>query len=413
MGILQRYPAFRSLWIGQLFSQLGNAVFLIMGLWEIQLRSPVLLSVAGIAMVLPTLLAAGGGVIVDRYDAGRLMLWTDILRGVAVAAGLAALLIPGSLVPDVIALLAVNSLGIALFGPAEAIMVPRLVGADDLAAANGVYNLTNQISTAVGSAIGGAAIAAVGAVWVFGFDMGSFWISALAISLMLRAVLRTSKRQPAPSGSQGPQSSFGASMREGFAVVRKLPAVIDLLPVILLLNFAFMAAFTMLPYWIHHVLHASAFWYGLINAGWAAGAIVGSLSTGYFRRMSTRGVSTLMFGLMGLFFGAFALSGTPLLSGGLLLLAGIANSVGNAVMFTLFQRIIPEEVRGRAFGLIFTIFGLANPLGSLAAGLLLHLLPLYWSWALGVLSSLALTIGMWRLVPADLGTAEEPAASVD
>lgn len=65
---MKRYPGFRWLWIGQMLSQLGHAVFLIMGLWEIQLRSPFRLAVAGLVMVVPSLLAAVGGVLVDRTD---------------------------------------------------------------------------------------------------------------------------------------------------------------------------------------------------------------------------------------------------------------------------------------------------------------------------------------------------------
>lgn len=65
---MKRYPGFRWLWIGQMLSQLGHAVFLIMGLWEIQLRSPFRLAEAGLVMVVPSLLAAVGGVLVDRTD---------------------------------------------------------------------------------------------------------------------------------------------------------------------------------------------------------------------------------------------------------------------------------------------------------------------------------------------------------
>lgn len=65
---MKRYPGFRWLWIGQMLSQLGHAVFLIMGLWEIPLRSPFRLAVAGLVMVVPSLLAAVGGVLVDRTD---------------------------------------------------------------------------------------------------------------------------------------------------------------------------------------------------------------------------------------------------------------------------------------------------------------------------------------------------------
>ncbi len=53
MYLVGRYAGFRALWIGQLLSQMGNSIFLIMGLWEIQLRSPFLLAIAGLAMMVP------------------------------------------------------------------------------------------------------------------------------------------------------------------------------------------------------------------------------------------------------------------------------------------------------------------------------------------------------------------------
>lgn len=64
MGLLKRNAAFRWLWSGPFLSQLGNALFLIMGLWEIQLKSPVLLSLAGLAAALPSVLSVVGGVVV-------------------------------------------------------------------------------------------------------------------------------------------------------------------------------------------------------------------------------------------------------------------------------------------------------------------------------------------------------------
>ncbi len=407
MGILARYAGLRSLWLGQLLSQLGNAVFLIMGLWEIQLHSPFLLAIAGLAMALPPLLAAAGGVVVDRFHPGRLMLYTDLVRGLAVALGLAALLLPGALIPAVIALLAVNSLGAALFAPAETTLLPRLVRAEDLTAANGVYNTTAQISGAVGAAIGGAAIAAIGVGWVFGFDMVSFWLSGLAIVIMLRT-LGPWRAERAQEAAQEPQEGFAASLLEGFRAVRRLPLMLDLMPLILIVNFAFMAGFTMLPYWIHRTLSATALAYGMIDAAWAAGLVLGGLAAGSLRRWPIRDVASAMFLLQGLLFGAFALSHLAWLSGVLLLLAGIANGIGNAIIFTLLQRLVPEEVRGRAFGMLFTLLGLANPLGSLAAGALLHVLPLSWPWILGAVSMFPIVVGIWHLTPRDLGWQADP-----
>ncbi len=407
MGIIMRYRGFRAVWLGQLFSQLGNAVFMIMALWEIQLRQPQLLAVAGLAMVLPSLLAAFGGVFVDRSHPGRLMLWTDILRGVAVALGLMCLLLPGSLDIVAIALIAVNSLGVALFGPAEMVVVPRLVAAADLAGANGLYSLTSQLSSAIGSAIGGAAIVAVGVAWVFGFDMVSFWISAAAILLMLQ----TFTWHPAERQAQQAQAtSFGGSMRQGFAGLRTLPGILPLTPAVLVANFAFTAAFTMLPYWIHHILGADAVDYGLIDAAWAAGLVLGSLLAGRLGSLKLRTTSALMFAGQSLLTLLFPFAGASPLAAAVLFLAGVANGVSNALLFTMMQRLTPENLRGRVFGVLFTLFGLANPLGSLAAGLALGHLPLAWSWYASGLACIWLTAAIWASVPDDIAAEGAEAA---
>ena len=406
MGLLVRYEGFRWLWVGQLLSQMGNAIFLIMGLWEIQLHSPFLLSIAGVVMAVPALLAMVGGVVVDRYDARRLMLMTDIMRGVAVALGIVALSVPGSLATVVIVLLGINSLGAALFSPAESVMIPRLVKETDLAAANGIYSLTYQVSSAVGSVIGGAAIAAIGVGVVFGIDMGSFWLSALGIALMMRVVTAKPRIPPQPGDVPAPAAAGDggllASFRAGLEALRGIPGIMQLLPLVVLVNFAATAAFTMLPYWIHHTLGADALWYGLISAGWGVGLVAGGISTGFFARWPLRAPAALTFGAMALLLGAFAVSTSSPLSGGLLLVAGVANGVGNALTYTVMQRMIPDELRGRAFGLMMTLFGVATPLGALAAGAFLHILPLYWSWAFSAVVGVALAVALWVYIPADM-----------
>ncbi len=384
-----------------MLSQLGNAVFLIMGLWEIQLRSPLLLAVAGLVMVVPSLLAAVGGVLVDRTDPRRLMLATDVLRGTAVLVGLLALALPGSLIPVIIALLGINSLGTALFGPAENVLLPWLVPPDDLATGNGLYSLTAQLSSAIGSALGGAAIAALGVAVVFGADMASFWLSALAIWLMMRVVSPRPRVVGSPAHGTAP-GRMRQDLASGWTSARAIPGLVQLLPLVVVANFAFVAAFTMFPFWVRHMLHASVLSYGLIDASWAAGLVIGSLIVGRFRTLPLRVATAYMFGAQGLLLGVFALLHSPALAAATLLVGGVANGSGNALTFAMMQRLIPEQVRGRVFGLLMTLFGLANPLGALAAGVFLPILPLWWAWALGSLASLAVAAGLNRWIPLDL-----------
>jgi DHA3 family macrolide efflux protein-like MFS transporter len=416
LNVLSRYPGFGWLWLGQLLSQIGNAVFLVVALWEIQLRSPFLLSIAGLATTVPTLLGAFGGVIVDSRHPGRLMLWTDILRTVAVVGGLACLVVPGTFSIVAIVLLGVDSLGNVLFGPAEAVVIPRLVADRDLPAANGVYSLTYQIANALGSAVGGASLAAVGLAVVFGFDAGSFALSALAILLMLRTLPRDPRTTlPGPLAPGPPvarQPAVWQQMRSGWGGLRALPVVLPLLPVIVFTNFAFMAAFTMLPYWSRHVLHADAAWYGLVAAAWAAGTIGGSLAAVYAGRWPLRVASSALFAAQAVATGSFALVRAAPAAAGVLLAAGLANGAANALLITLIQRLVPDALRGRVFGLLMTVLGVANPLGTLMAGLLLHVLPLWWSWALSAGAGLALAGGLYLKVPADLSVRRPEAVDV-
>jgi DHA3 family macrolide efflux protein-like MFS transporter len=389
---------FRWLWLGQLASQLGNAVFLVMGIWEIQLKNPVLLSVAGLAMMLPQLLAAAGGVLVDRLDARRLMLVTDILRGVGVGLGLLLLLArPEWQAGIIIGILAMNSLGGALFNPAEMVVLPRLVEDRDLPAANGLSSLTWQVSSAVGSAIGGAAIAAVGASLVFGFDLGTFWFSALAIGMMMRWTPPV--RGAAGAHEEPAAADDGGGFRAGWAVIRGLPWFLRLLPLILLANFLGNGGFLLLPYWVRHGLHAGPVWFGLLDAAWAGGMVAGSLLAAWLGRYSLAGAVGALGFIQSLMVLGFALIPAPAVDGALLLVAGAANGSLNALMGTALQRLIPLSVRGRAFGLFATVLGAANPAAALVAGLTVRALPVSW-WFLGMaLSGVLMAGAFWRWLP--------------
>ncbi len=398
MRLLQRYPGFRHVFWGQLASQFGNAVFLIMGLWEIQLRAPFLLAVAGLAMMVPNVLAVLGGALVDMHDPRRLMLWTDIVRGAAVGLGMLALLLHAPLIPVIIGLLAVNSLGSALFAPAEQVILPWLVEDRDLGEANGVYSLTFQLSGAVGSFIGGAAIAAIGLQVIFGLDLASFWLSGLAIWLMMRIVAL--RPRAVSRGATGSDQNLLVVLRDGLRALSVMPWLIRLLPIIMLTNFAFAAAFTMFPYWCRHVLHVGSVGYGSVDAAWAVGLVAGSLLVGRFNGWSFRSVTVFLGTLMGVTILAFSATRAAVPAAGLLLLAGAANGVLNAIVITIMQRLVPDALRGRAFGAFAALLTMSQPAGAILSGVLLHVAPLWWPWAAAGAASLGLAVMASRELPA-------------
>jgi DHA3 family macrolide efflux protein-like MFS transporter len=86
---------FLLLWQGQLVSILGDVVYAIaLGFWILaKTGSTGLMGGLMAASVLPRILASPvAGVVVDRFDRRRLMIWMDVIRGAAVVAIAAAAL---------------------------------------------------------------------------------------------------------------------------------------------------------------------------------------------------------------------------------------------------------------------------------------------------------------------------------
>lgn len=394
-----RAVGFRWLWLGQLLSQFGNAVFLIMGFWVIQLKSPFLLGIAGLAMAIPQILAVIGGAVVDRFDAKQIMLLTDLLRGTAVAVGLVIIALDPQASPYIIiAVIGVNALGTAFFGPAEAVVLPLLVPDQDLAAANGLYSLTSQMTSAIGAGIGGAAIATVGIFAVFGFDLVSFWFSALAIFIMIRYSRPLGQKPTVSTETKHPFAGF----REGWKMITMMRWFVTLLPLILLTNFTFAGGLILLPYWVHHDLHSTAFWYGLTDGAWSLGMMIGSLNAGWLSRFSLEKTISVSGILQGSMMAAFAFTHAPGVDMVWLFIGGVCNGSTNALIFTMLQRLIPEAIRGRTFGLLITIVTAATPLAVFLAGVSVSIIPTIWWYLAMAITDVAFGLSLWRVIPKNL-----------
>ena len=265
---------FALLWTGAAVSLLGDGVYIVAIAWQVYelSDSPAALSLVGVAWTLPmAAFLLVGGVVSDRFDRRRVMIATDLLRAVAVTT-IAALSLTGSLELWHLFLLAiVFGTGDAFFGPAFNATVPQIVPQRMLVQANSLDQFIRPFMMALaGPAMGGLTVAALGAGAAFMLDAGSFFVSALAISLMsssLRAV-RTEEEPTSPL----------ADLREGFRFVRAhawlwgtlLGAAISLL--------AFWGPVEVLvPFRIKNDLGGDAADFGLVLAAGGVGAILAAV----------------------------------------------------------------------------------------------------------------------------------------
>jgi MFS family permease len=217
---------FLLLWLSQLATQVGGNMVLY-GLTVLVFQktgSNSAVSALLLTFLVPAVLfSAWAGVYVDRYDRRVILVITNVLR----AAAFVALFFASDYLLLIYALNIFVSTVTVFFAPAEAAMIPQLVPRSQLIAANGVFTLTLNASFALGFALLGPLV-----VRVAGADAV---LIAVAVLYLLAAVfcftLPTSRSAGAPAGgSAGPlepvsqaeqavESALG-QLREGLAYIR-------------------------------------------------------------------------------------------------------------------------------------------------------------------------------------------------
>lgn len=159
-GAVLRNRPFLLLWLSQLATQVGSNMVLY-GLTVVVLESTNLSSVVSLLfltfLVPAVLLSAVAGVYVDRLDRRLVLVTTNVLRAVV----LVAIWAVGN---DVTLILVLNVFVSALtvfFAPAEAAMIPHVVPRHQLVSANGLFTLTLNGAFALGYALLGPLIVKV------------------------------------------------------------------------------------------------------------------------------------------------------------------------------------------------------------------------------------------------------------
>lgn len=184
--LLKGNANFRHLWTGQVVSEIGDWLNNIAVLaLTIQLAGPervgLAIAIYAIARHLPLFVFGPlAGVVVDRIDRRRVMIWADVLRavlalGFLLANKLAAL-------PVIYAVGASLFCVSAFFNAAKRATIPNLVrGTNELLNANSLSASTTAATIAVGSALGGIVATLVGRNTVFILNAATFLLSAFII----------------------------------------------------------------------------------------------------------------------------------------------------------------------------------------------------------------------------------------
>jgi MFS family permease len=182
---------FRALWASQILSELGDRLTLVALTLLIYARtgSPLLSALTYAAGSLPwvmgSLAFSGLG---DRLPRRQVMVACDVIRALLVA----AMLVPGIPIAALVGLLYLTTMAQSPFEAARSAVLPDLLDSERYALAATIMQTTFRVALVAGAAVGGAAIAFLGARPALALDAATFVGSAVLIRWGTRA-------RPAPA----------------------------------------------------------------------------------------------------------------------------------------------------------------------------------------------------------------------
>jgi MFS family permease len=398
---------------GEFVSSIGDWLYLVALLVVVYQRSnsAALLGVVGAARVLPyVLLSVPAGIVVDRFDRRMVLLVTDIARG-TVMLGLAALVWFNASLVAIIALTLLAATFSTFFGPAIAAFLPSLARDEsELGPANSAWASLDNLGFVIGPALAGVLIAVGGLTFAFLLNAVSF---AVVAAVLWRLPSRGGLAASAASAAAEAEAA-GASVAPkpaGMALwpkLRELRRPLSGLAVINLVGgFVFGGLGVLTVVIAIDVLQQGEAATGYLNAAVGVGGLVGAIGSGVLvlrRRLGPPLVAGGLVLALGLIF--LGSSGSLLPA----LLAMAVASAGDLVMevvaTTLFQRVVPDEIRGRAYGIMHTITVSAYAAGSLlmpiAAGVTSIVVVLAGA---GIAMAAAVVIGVLLVGTAAIGAA--------
>lgn len=361
------FPDFRRLFAGRLVSAVGDKFFAIAVAWwvisggeggaKFQLGMVMGVSVLPVVLFGPAL-----GALVDRSDKRALMLAADAARALCVLA-LAWLLYAGRLtLPALYALCFLISAFGPLFESAVSSSIRRLTSSEKLAGAVAADASVAQLSGVAGSALGSVLMAAFGVVGAFLLNALSYLVSFAAV-LLVRADLR-------PEASSG-GGGYAAELREGVAYIFRDRPLRSLLAVFAAFNFFVGPLLILIPMIAQFTLKGSAALLALLEGFFALGAAAASIAASF--KKEWKGIYAVFFRsvlFLGLAFGGLYFAGSRAPVCALLFAAGAALGTGNAAALTLFQRTVPDGMKGRFFAVLTTVCYGVLPLTFMLNGFL-------------------------------------------
>jgi len=302
------------------------------------------------------------GVLADRFERTRTLLVSALL-GLVLMAGVALVMATGGPVAVVLILAAATAAVGTVYLPASGALISETVGADDLAAANGLFGMLENLVVIVGPAVGGLLLLLGRPVAGILFNLATF---AVAAGLISRLRVRSTGTAGADGERLAAQVAAGMAALRGHARARTLVAFCAL-------GTAVYGASTVLYVPMSERFGTGADGYSYLLTAAAIGGVLGAAVAS--KLSAARRLPVIIFGGIGslaLPFAATALVTSPVIGFVLQVISGGGMVVVDVLALTSLQRDLPRQLLSRVIGLLETAVLSAALVASFAVAALIR-----------------------------------------
>jgi MFS family permease len=320
-------------------------------------RSSLYVGFFGLAGLLP-IVAFGlyGGAIADVVDRGTLYFWSSVVTWVMTIGLLAQTLLGLGNVWLILVLVAVQAGAFAIASSARGAIIPRIVDAELVPAANTLNFTIGNAGQVIGPLVAGVLV---------GLNNGYAYAYGIDAILFTTALYSALRLPPLPPDENASTSLGLRSIAEGLRFIATSPVVI----MSFLVDIAAMVL--AMPRALFPAVADDRFSgnVGPLYASIAIGSVVAGLSSGWIGRVKRQGRA--------LTFAVIAWGASVALAGlaqqlwlvvALLAVGGAADLISAVYRQTILQTYAPDEMRGRMQGVFIAVVAGGPRLGDLRAG---------------------------------------------
>ncbi|MGH0540054.1 MFS transporter [Bacillus cereus] len=361
--LLKTNNNFNKLFYGQTLSVLGDwfhTVALVTFVYSIT-ESPFMIALTFISKGLPQLLLSPfiGGV-VDRFSKKKILIFTDVLRGMIVLTYLFALYKIEIIFISNICLSVLS----CLFEPAKQATLKNIVHQNHFVTANSLSSTMNGFMSIMGASLGGIIAQSLHIEFAFLVNSLSYFISAYFIYNMSVPSHDTFSKKKA----------FFTDIKDGYTYILQTKIILTLILVGISWGIIGGAYQLLLTIYAEKIFHTNI---GILYTVQGAGLMMGSLLVNLYiskNKEKMKKVFGWAYFLQGIFFLAFILS-DQLISGIITLLCmRIAGGIIVPLDTTLLQTYTKETMMGKVFSFHYSIYGSLIQLSMFFTGWLLEIL---------------------------------------